>query len=268
MIKNILIILLACAYFAGNQFAYGKEASTKILKGSIVQNAKDLPEIIIFIPEGASTDLSEGLEVEFVPLDKLGSTDSDKITELKFSDSDKEFGTKDRLRRASAFMMLGGLSVTGSIQNSIGRGQAVNNLKDNFTRPVKKVKDGWRADDNMFIINYIGHPLEWFLLANYLKAAGASDKEAIIISQLTNITWEFVVEGNYVSPSPKDLVTNTLGSLAGVYLYNTVLNKPINATYTKLTGLTEKHGVELLPQVRYNTDTRGVVLGALIKIKK
>ena len=164
-------------------------------------------------------------------------------------------------------MMLGGLSVSGSIEKSISEGRADNRLGSNLNIP-KSLKDGWRADDNMFIVNYVGHPLEWFLLANYLKASGASNKEALIISQATSLTWEFVMEGNYVPPSPKDLVTNALGSLAGIYLYNTVLNKPMNATYIRLSSISQKHGIDLQPQVKYNSQSRGMVVGALVKIKK
>ncbi|MFH0702298.1 MAG: DUF3943 domain-containing protein [bacterium] len=262
MQKNfLLIIILMVGFFLNNHYVIAHESEKEQLKNGIIKKYEKNNLEIVEFNVGDVT-------YEIIPLDNLDSIDLSKIEELKLSESENSTDTKKRLHKASSFVLLGGLSVSHSIEKSLRDGRADNRLSDNFTNPWKSAKQGWKADDNEWTINYVGHPLEWFILANYLKASGATNKEAIIISQLTSLTWEFVIEGNYVAPSPKDLVTNTLGSLAGVYLYNVILNKPSNATYTKLSSISKKHGIDILPQVKYNTESRGMMFGALIKVKR
>lgn len=262
--KILVFLMLSC--FLGNSAVFANQKKHKVLRSGIVKNAierniqRDV-EVVEFIPEDGVT------EINLSDINDLLNSDKMKVIKLSDLNDSNDPDTKSRLKKAAAFMMLGGLSVSGNVQKSISERKADNRLANNLNLP-KSLKDGWRADDNMFIINYVGHPLEWFLLANYLKASGASNKEALLISQATSLTWEFVMEGNYVSPSPKDLASNALGSLAGIYLYNTVLNKPMNAAYIRLSSIGEKHGIDLQPQVRYNSQTRGMIVGALVKIKK
>jgi len=262
--KSILIFVVCAALSLNCISAQSKDrikdTSVKTIKGGVTENVNQFEEISVLIPKDAIFEIDS--------LGNIKPLKPEDIEELKMSDDDGPTNSKDRLTKATSFLLLGGMSVTGSIERSLRDREAFGNLKDNFTNPVHKLKDGWKADDNAFLINYVGHPLEWFLIANYLKASGATDKEAIIISQLTNLTWEFVIEGSYVPPSPKDLATNTLGSLAGIYLYNVALKKPIDKTYGKLAAIGQKHGVDVLPDIKYNSNSRGMIIGALVKIKR
>lgn len=218
-------------------------------------------DAVIFVPENRLIRVVDYNGNEINPA---------SIKELKVSTITKKGeDTGDRITRAASFLLTGGLSVTGSIQRSMKNGQADNRLADNFIKPMKSIRDGWKADDNEFLVNYVGHPFEFFMLGSYLKASGASDREAILISQITNLTWEYVAEGCYVPPSPKDLASDTIGSLLGIYLYNKgITKKPIDYTYGTLAYIGKKHDVDLIPNFRYNSQTRGMMIGATIKIKK
>ncbi|OGI22572.1 MAG: hypothetical protein A2287_06035 [Candidatus Melainabacteria bacterium RIFOXYA12_FULL_32_12] len=257
--KHLATALIALSLLSNNLIIYGNEIKPEVIKGGISKQSDKILEVIIFIPP--NTELEEFF------LDQANKNNMIKFKSLDLS-TEQPVDTTHRLTKATAFMMVGGLSVTSHVERAIRDGNASKNIIDNFRTPFKKARAGWRYDDNEFWINYIGHPLEWFLLATCLKTAGATDKEAIIISQLVNLSWELAIEGCYVPPSPKDLAANTLGSLAGIYLYNTILNKPANATYTKLTSLSKKHEIDLLPQIKYNHASKGMMFGALLEVKK
>lgn len=262
MLKRAMIVfLLLSGLFLNNLTSLAGD--NKILIGNIAKNnAKNIQEIIIFIPENSSS---------LANFNELSSLDISKIKELNISEYNKLSkgpDTKQRFTKATAFILTGGLSVSKEVEASLRDDRAEDRLNMNFTRPLKSVHDGWLADNNPIFTNYFGHPFLWFMIGNYLKASGATDKEAILIAQYTNLVWEFVIEGNYVPPSPKDLATDTLGSLLGIVMYNTVLNKPMSLTYEKLCYISEKYNVDLVPQINFNSDRRAMVFAATIKFKK
>ena len=241
-----------------------KQFPPRTLRGQIIENNSIDLNTIEFSP--GEDDLSS--VTNNMDIIKVEKANPEKIKVLNFSDKPVIYDNKFRMYKAATFMFLGGMAVSGSIEKSIAGNSAIGKIKDNFQNPVKSLKKGWKSDDNEFLINYVGHPLEFFLLANYLKASGASDKEAFIISQITNFSWEYIVEGSYVSPSPKDLITDTIGSLVGIYVYNKFLSKHSNATFKKLNKLGEKYNMKLSPEVKYNPRTRGMIFAAKLNIKK
>jgi len=91
-------------------------------------------------------------------------------------------------------------------------------VAENFRHPWKRAVEGGREDHNSFWINYVGHPLSFCSLGLYLKARGYSNTGALVFTQTQNIFWEYVIEGGLWKPSGKDLVSDLLGSLAGIYL--------------------------------------------------
>jgi len=262
MWKKFLTGIVIFGILFSNQNVFATESNAKTLSGSVEKNRDvRIPDEIILIPIDESS-------VNIEDLKKNNTLDLSQLKELKVADPKKVMDTKERLYRATTFLMLGGLSVSGNIERAIGRGESARRLGDNWKNPIRSGKDGWKADDNPFLINYVGHPLEWFLLANYLKASGASDKEALVISQLVNVAWEFAVEGAYIPISPKDLVSDSVGALLGIYCYNKFLSNYSNATYNKLADIGEKYNLGFSPQFKYNPNTKGMMFGALLKIKK
>ncbi|MEI7474222.1 MAG: DUF3943 domain-containing protein [bacterium] len=178
-----------------------------------------------------------------------------------------EYNSAKRFHDCITLLMLGGLSVTHSQEEAFGDRTADNIFFGNIKNPAKGLIDGWKADDNAFWINYIGHPGEFFLLANYLKTTGASDKETLLFAEMTNFLWEYVCEGVYVAPSPKDLIDDTLGALAGIYFYNKVGNRFFPQGVSKLRKFGYNQKIEFHPSVKYNRRTNGVAIGARITKK-
>ncbi len=270
MKKTIFILYLTGLIFFFTQANAEEATFTKgeyTLKGSVQDNMEIEPDIIEFKRNDEKDYTLKNFKLENSDALKLNEIKLSNIDELTISDSKKVVDTKERLKKATTFLLLGGLSVSGSVERSIRDKRAENRLASNFTNPIKSLKEGYKSDDNEFLINYVGHPFEFFLLTNYLKASGASDKEAFVIAQLTNFTWEYVFEGNYVAPSPKDLVTDTIGSLAGIYFYNKFLGKHADYTYNKLNKFGEKYEMNIEPEIKYNSRTRGMILAAKFKKK-
>lgn len=189
-----------------------------------------------------------------------------KLPALNYADKPLviEMNSATRFHDCMTFLMLGGLSVTSSIERALYQHDTDYRFFRNVKNPGKSLKEGWEADDNAFWINYIGHPGEFFLLANYLKTTGASDLETMLFVELTNFTWEYVCEGNYVPPSPKDLIDDTLGALAGLYFYNKVGKNFMPQAVGQLRSFGYKNKIEFHPTIKYNSQTNGVVIGARI----
>lgn len=215
-------------------------------------------EVLFFVPEDTITKLKGHVSKDNF-LDQVNAKD------LNISEIKAPTAFKKRLTNVAAFLAVGGLSVSQNVERRIDNGKWSDKIKTNFFNPVNALKQGWKEDNNSVFTNYIGHPFEYFLLANYLKASGASDKETFLLSTLTNIAWEFIVEGTYLYVSPKDLATDTAGCLVGILLYKTILKKPIDASYHKISELKEKYGIDLSPRLNYNPETRGVIIGVNMK---
>jgi hypothetical protein len=54
----------------------------------------------------------------------------------------------------------------------------------------------------------VAHPLSYAGMGLYLKERGYSDWSAFTFTQVHNIIWEYVIEGSFVPPSGKDIITN------------------------------------------------------------
>jgi len=95
---------------------------------------------------------------------------------------------------------------------------------ENFKDPINRAIEGSKTDMSHYLTNYVGHPLSFAGLALYLKARDYSNLEAIIFTQLHSILWEYVIEGGIWYPSGKDLITDFIGAMAGIYLFHPLSN--------------------------------------------
>jgi hypothetical protein len=100
----------------------------------------------------------------------------------------------------------------------IFREASIAKVCENFRYPFWSALEGGRRDHNGFWINYVGHPLSFMALGLFLKERGYSDLETLAVTQAVNVTWEYVIEGSMWLPSSKDLLSDLLGSLAGVWV--------------------------------------------------
>lgn len=100
-------------------------------------------------------------------------------------------------------------------------GQVMENFKDPINRAIK----GGKYDTSTFLTNYVGHPLSFAGLALYLKDRGYNNFESILFTQLHSIMWEYVIEGGIWYPSGKDLISDLIGALAGIYLLHPLSNR-------------------------------------------
>lgn len=248
---TLFIVLLICLLINHSALAYNNE--------DISLKPKQNYEVLFFVPEDTITKLKGHISKDNF-LDQINAKNLN-ITEIKAPTA-----LKKRLNDVAAFVAIGGMSISQNVEKSIGSGKWSDKIKTNLFNPVHALKQGWKEDNNSVFTNYIGHPFEFFMLANYLKASGASDKETILLSTITNIAWEFIMEGTYLYISPKDLATDTAGCLVGILLYKTILKKPIDASYHKISELKEKYGIDLSPRLNYNPETRGVIIGVNMKI--
>jgi hypothetical protein len=160
------------------------------------------------------------------------------------------------------------LFANGTNRNITNGPTAVDNVVKNIKQPFQAVAKGTKLDNNSFLINYVAHPVDWFLMGTYLKARGASDKEALITSQLMNLYWEFVAEGTYIAPSGKDLVTDLVSSVAGIYAYKAGVTKPLTPFLNKIEHYGQHYGLQLKPQIAYNPYSRGVRVASVIVIHR
>lgn len=95
---------------------------------------------------------------------------------------------------------------------------SLDNIIENFKDPYNKAKEGARIDDDSFILNYVAHPLSYTGMGLYLKERGYSDWSALTFTQVHNIIWEYVIEGSFVPPSGKDLITNLTSSGISIFV--------------------------------------------------
>jgi len=100
----------------------------------------------------------------------------------------------------------------------IFREASIARVCENFRYPFWSAREGGRRDHNGFWINYVGHPLSFMALGLFLKERGYSDLETLAVTQAVNVTWEYVIEGSLWLPSSKDLLSDLLGSLAGIWV--------------------------------------------------
>jgi hypothetical protein len=168
-----------------------------------------------------------------------------------------------RLEKAGALLLMFGNGVFYNIENIP---TAKDNLKANLKDPIGRVAYGWKYDDDSFKTNFIEHPVLWFSYATYLKSQGASDKETFITTQVANVLWEGVMEGTYVPPSGKDLVTDLVFSSLGIYMYNKGPGKALANKFLQVEKWGANHDLALKPLFSYNAYTRSAQVGSKLLI--
>ncbi len=114
-----------------------------------------------------------------------------------------------------------------------------NQYVSSFTRPPV-------LDNDMFFINYIGHPYQGAFYYNSLRSKGATITQSALFNFSQILLWEYVWEGGMEQPSIQDLITtpiigSILGELAhratigmkkkGFLWYEKVLVTVINPSY-------------------------------------
>lgn len=245
-----------------NKVVINTKSSKKALSGSVDKTEK--MNEIIELQTPVTYDVfkhSEGDKDYFLLMPKL--------PDIAFSDTPekKELNTKKRLHDCLTLLMIGGLSVSGSVEREMGAGTSEERFFRNMKKPIISLKEGWERDQNSFWINYVGHPGEFFLLSNYMKTLGASDKEAFLLAKFVNFTWEYIYEGTYVPPSPKDLISDIVGAITGIYFYNKIGKNHFPQFVDKVNSIGEKHEIKFNPKINYNNRTRGVAVGLSITKK-
>jgi len=101
-------------------------------------------------------------------------------------------------------------------------------------------------DNDLFAINYIGHPYQGAFYYNSLRSKGATIAQSALFNFSQILLWEYVWEGGMEQPSIQDLITtpilgSVLGELAhratiglkkkGFFWYEKVLVTVINPSY-------------------------------------
>lgn len=108
-------------------------------------------------------------------------------------------------------------AISPNVRGSILDSGSVGNIVANFRSPIRRAIEGGRADHDLFTTNYVAHPLSWAVIGLYLRGRGYSRPGAFLFSQLHSMAWEYVVEGSYMKPSGKDLITNAVGAATAIY---------------------------------------------------
>ncbi len=84
-----------------------------------------------------------------------------------------------------------------------------NKMKETFTLPPV-------IDNDLWYINYVGHPYQGGYYFNNLRSQGASFWESAAYGLSQSMLWEYIVEGWFERPSMQDLiVTPIAGALVG-----------------------------------------------------
>ena len=114
-----------------------------------------------------------------------------------------------------------------------------NQYINSFTKPPV-------FDNDLFFINYIGHPYQGAFYYNSLRSKGATIAQSALFNFSQILLWEYVWEGGMEQPSIQDLITtpilgSVLGELAhratielrkkGFFWYEKVLVTVINPSY-------------------------------------
>ncbi|NLA15066.1 MAG: DUF3943 domain-containing protein [Bacteroidales bacterium] len=78
--------------------------------------------------------------------------------------------------------------------------------KRSFTTPPE-------IDDDLFIINYVGHPYQGSFYYNTTRSQGAKIWQASLFAVLQSTLWEYLWEGGLEQPSIQDLIVTPLGGI-------------------------------------------------------
>lgn len=108
-------------------------------------------------------------------------------------------------------------AISPNVRGGILDSGSLANVVTNFRHPIRRAIEGGRADHDLFTTNYLAHPLSWAAVGLYLRGRGYSRPGAFVFSQLHSVAWEYVVEGSYMKPSGKNLITNAVGAASAIY---------------------------------------------------
>lgn len=116
--------------------------------------------------------------------------------------------------------------------------------KSSFTKPPV-------FDQDLFMINYVGHPYQGAFYYNTLRSRGGSMLHSTLFNLTNTVFWEYIWEGGMEQPSIQDLIVtpvigSVLGELAhratlkfkqkGYFWYEKVLVTIINPSYVISNG--------------------------------
>ncbi len=68
-------------------------------------------------------------------------------------------------------------------------------------------------DDDLFIINYVGHPYQGTFYYNSVRSQGAKIWQASLFAVMQTLLWEYLWEGGLEQPSIQDLIATPLGGI-------------------------------------------------------
>ncbi|HHV40299.1 MAG TPA: DUF3943 domain-containing protein [Bacteroidales bacterium] len=68
-------------------------------------------------------------------------------------------------------------------------------------------------DDDLFIINYVGHPYQGTFYYNSVRSQGAAMWQASLFAVIQTLLWEYLWEGGLEHPSVQDLIATPLGGI-------------------------------------------------------
>jgi hypothetical protein len=115
-----------------------------------------------------------------------------------------------------------------------------------FTTPPVK-------DNDLFIVNYVGHPYQGSFYYNAVRSQGARIWQSSLFAIMQSVLWEYVWEGGLEQPSIQDLIITPLGGILlgelshratlamgknGFQWYEIILTCIINPAYAFNNGFT------------------------------
>ena len=68
-------------------------------------------------------------------------------------------------------------------------------------------------DDDLFLINYVGHPYQGTFYYNSVRSQGAKMWKASLFALMQTLLWEYLWEGGLEQPSIQDLIATPLGGI-------------------------------------------------------
>jgi len=68
-------------------------------------------------------------------------------------------------------------------------------------------------DDDLFAVNYFGHPYQGGYYYNALRSQGASAWHSALFCTAQSVLWEYVWEGGMEQPSIQDLISTPIGGI-------------------------------------------------------
>lgn len=189
-------------------------------------------------------------------LSKINAQDISNINEFKrietrwflcgsYSDTDSTFSTRMLMRNQDATFgkkLVRGLGLSFgynltmgafllTMPESISRWDRANKLK--WSHMKMKMKEALTLqpviDDDLWYINYVGHPYQGGYYFNNLRSQGAGFWESAAYGLAQSMIWEYIVEGWFERPSIQDMIVTPLaGALVGELSHKATLQMQKN----------------------------------------